>query len=38
MTVPTSPASGANPTSTGGDAQMPPPVEMVEATIDGLFE
>lgn len=36
MTVPTSPASGANPTSQGGDAQVPPPVEMVEAMIDGI--
>ncbi|GMA40634.1 NADH-quinone oxidoreductase subunit G [Mobilicoccus caccae] len=36
MTVPTSPASGANPTSQGGDAQVPPPVEMVDAKIDGI--
>ncbi|GAB47934.1 NADH-quinone oxidoreductase subunit G [Mobilicoccus pelagius] len=36
MTVPTSPASGANPTSQGGNAQVPPPVEMVEAKIDGI--
>lgn len=36
MTVPTSPASGANPTSQGGDATIPPPVEMVEAKIDGI--
>ena len=36
MTVSTSPASGANPTSEGGNASVPPPVEMVEATIDGI--
>ncbi len=39
MTVPTSPASGGNATSTGGDAQLPPatpPVELVELTIDGI--
>ncbi|WP_168582155.1 NADH-quinone oxidoreductase subunit G [Gephyromycinifex aptenodytis] len=36
MTVPTSPASGSNPTSEGGNAQLPPPVEMVELTIDGI--
>ncbi|GAB94127.1 NADH-quinone oxidoreductase subunit G [Kineosphaera limosa] len=39
MTVPTSPASGANATSTGGDAALPavtPKVEMVDLSIDGV--
>ncbi|MEP7161474.1 MAG: NADH-quinone oxidoreductase subunit G [Dermatophilaceae bacterium] len=36
MTVPTSPTSGANSVDDGGNAQMPPPVEMVTLTIDGV--
>ena len=36
MTVQNSPASGANSVDDGGTAEMPPPVEMVTLTIDGV--
>ena len=36
MTVQNSPASGANSVDDGGNAQLPPPVEMVTLTIDGV--
>ncbi|MDO5627195.1 MAG: NADH-quinone oxidoreductase subunit G [Mobilicoccus sp.] len=36
MTVPTSPASGANPTSQGGNAAMPPREDLVTVSIDGI--
>jgi NADH-quinone oxidoreductase subunit G len=36
MSVTTSPASGGNAVSSGGDASTPPPVDLVNLTIDGV--
>ncbi|MDR6863790.1 NADH-quinone oxidoreductase subunit G [Phycicoccus sp. 3266] len=36
MTVTTSPAAGGNAVSKGGDASTPPPVDLVNLTIDGV--
>ena len=36
MTVQTSPAAGGNAVSKGGDASTPPPVDLVNLTIDGV--